>query len=426
MTSQKKKDSNEIIIILTTTCHLNVEMLARNDCCHNSNVEWNIFSEEKQIRMKRRRRSRQKQQGRERLRVVHNGLLMRLMFWSVFSSACVIVYCFSFSNVNGIQRYKARQSTMDRSWNLIDRAGSWCKRQRTNKNFQLAYRIEPDQLEQLKESVDIVSAIESYGLPRFKRSGANRATAICPFHDDKNPSLSIDGKRKLYKCFSCGAGGDIFQFVREYNKISNGEELSYYQAVRLVNEQFATDSPLALLDGTGESSFMDAEEMRKLAAQKERLLLCNAEAAAFYANNLISLQGGPARSHLSSRGLTASTVRTFAIGFAPDAYYGNNKESTTPRAWGEGSLVHHLRDRGFSPQEIIDAGLAIQTNPSDESQQLQSQGGSVEISVTNATTTNSANGTKFLSILISRIATANSHIYVSTLLKNVFLFFSCA
>ena len=384
-----------------------------NNCCHGRNFEWNIFPETKLIKMNRRH-SRQIQ-GCERRRVVlQNGLLLSLMFWSVFSSACVLVYGFSFSNnVNGIQRYKVRQSTIDRSCNWIDRTAGGSlrrQRQRTTKFSRLAYRIEPDQLEQLKESVDIVSAIESYGLPRFKRSGPNRATAICPFHDDKNPSLSIDGKRKMYKCFSCGAGGDIFQFVREYNKISSGEELSYYQAVRLVNEQIATDSPLALLDGAGESSFMDAEEMKKLAAQKERQLLCNAEAAAFYANKLISLQGGPARSHLSSRGLTASTVRTFAIGFAPDVYYGNNKESSTPRAWGEGSLVHHLRDRGFSPQEIIDAGLAIQTNPSAESQQLQSQSESGEIAGNNATTGNSTNGTNDFSNPCVSIATANSHI----------------
>ena len=336
------------------------------DCYINSRkINCNAHDEEKGIQKKRRRYRQNRSGGRA---IANRGLMLAL--FALFSSLCLVVYSFSFPLPTRIQHvYKTSLS---------------------------AYRIQPDQLEQLKESVDIVSAIESFGLPRFRRSGEHRATAICPFHDDKNPSLSIDGKRKMYKCFSCGAGGDIFQFVREYNKVSQGDELSYYQAVRLVNEQFANDSPLPLLDGSGgEASFMNSEEMKLLAAEKERLLLCNAAAAAYYANCLISPQGGSARSHISSRGLTASTVRTFAIGFAPDAYFGA-KQSSTPREWGEGSLVHHLRDRGFSAQEIRDAGLAIPTKRSVGPKQSNSELGKALINNENAT--NVTNGENWLDL----------------------------
>jgi DNA primase len=223
-------------------------------------------------------------------------------------------------------------------------------------------------LEELIESVDIVSAIESYNLPQFRRSGATspRATALCPFHDDTNPSLQIDGTRRIYKCFSCGAGGNILQFVREYAKVSTGEELSFLKAVQQVNEKFTNGAPLPLPGGAGGSggSKLTTEEFQALTLQKERILLANTVAAAFYANCLISMNGGAARSHLASRGLMASTVRAFAIGFAPDAYYGNQVLVESPhnnKAWGQGSLVYHLRDINFTPQEIVDAGLAVRT-----------------------------------------------------------------
>jgi DNA primase len=255
-------------------------------------------------------------------------------------------------------------------------------------------------LEQLIESVDIVSAIESYNLPQFRRSGATspRATALCPFHDDTNPSLQIDGTRRIYKCFSCGAGGNILQFVREYAKVSTGEELSFLKAVQQVNEKFTNGAPLPLTGGLGGSggSKLTTEDFQALTIQKERILLANAVAAAFYANCLISTNGGAARSHLASRGLMAPTVRAFAIGFAPDAYYGNQVLVESPhnnnnKAWGQGSLVYHLRDSNFTPQEIVDAGLAVRTKRGETSSKNEPP---TKLNVqTNVSTANTGNTT---------------------------------
>jgi len=131
-----------------------------------------------------------------------------------------------------------------------------------------SYRIPPEQLELIKESVDIVSVIESYGLPGFQRHGDNRAKAICPFHDDHSPSMSVDGQRGIYKCFACGAGGDVFNFVREYSSLKS-EPMTFYQAVRHVAQEFG-DPNIKLDFVSSSTSRMSDEERKALNEKKER------------------------------------------------------------------------------------------------------------------------------------------------------------
>lgn len=134
-------------------------------------------------------------------------------------------------------------------------------------NGKRSYRIPPEQLEMIKESADIVSVIESYGLPGFRRHGTNRAQAICPFHDDHRPSMSIDGQRGIYKCFACGAGGDVFNFVREYSALKS-EPMTFYQAVRHVAQEFG--DPNLKLDFVSATSRMNDEERKALNETKNR------------------------------------------------------------------------------------------------------------------------------------------------------------
>lgn len=135
-----------------------------------------------------------------------------------------------------------------------------------------SYRIPPEQLERLKESVDIVSVIESYGLPGFQRYGNNRAKALCPFHDDHNPSLSVDGQRGLYKCFSCGAGGDVFNFVRQYSALKS-EPMTFYQAVQHVANEFGDGTVKLDFVSSSTSSRMSDDERRALNEKKQRCVL---------------------------------------------------------------------------------------------------------------------------------------------------------
>jgi DNA primase len=200
--------------------------------------------------------------------------------------------------------------------------------------------VSVEQLGELKD-LPIVSVIESYGLEGFERKGDNRAMAVCPFHNDRNPSLNIDGNRRLYKCFSCGAGGDVFNFVREFGKLK-GQEMSFYEAVRHVSSEFGDGNI-----GTGSTSSsggprMSDEKRQELQAKKERVALANAAADTFYTQCLAQPSGGRARSHLQSR--APSSCRSFALDTSR-AYFGGGPTSA---AW----KPDHLKDL-LTAQEIL-------------------------------------------------------------------------
>jgi DNA primase len=245
------------------------------------------------------------------------------------------------------------------------------------------YYVNPKDLEKLQQSIDIVSLIECYNIPQFTRSG-DKASCLCPFHDDHNPSLKIDGNRGIFKCFSCGVGGNALRFVREYAKV-HGTELSFLEAVKLLDDMVATTSndrpllpvsitvpmgarPPARYGGRGNVTKPNVQTVHKTTPNsptvgttpRERVLLANFHAAAYFEECLLTrVEAGSARAHLRRRGISPNTVRAFGMGFAPESYFGGQQQPN--KAWGEKSLVHFLRDKGFSPQEIVDAGLAIRT-----------------------------------------------------------------
>lgn len=227
--------------------------------------------------------------------------------------------------------------------------------------------ISPETISAIKSYADILTVIESYNIPQFTSDGT-RGKCICPFHDDHNPSMQIDKAKGIYKCFSCGAGGDVFNFVREYEHLQgNGEKMSYPAAIVKVAKEFvggslAEEVESTLFTSKGSNPSLTPEKKRRLEderKERDRLILVNLAAADFYASNLItSPRAGGARLHLYTRRITTSLIRTFAIGYAPDAYYNSDKSK-----WGEGSLVEHLRTKyDFTPQEIVDAGLASVTS----------------------------------------------------------------
>jgi DNA primase catalytic core len=210
-----------------------------------------------------------------------------------------------------------------------------------------------EKIQQLKQSVDILTVLESYSLPQFRRTGPDRATAICPFHEDRHPSLSMDASKQIYKCFSCGAGGDVIHFVQEYSKLPIWQpqpELSFVQAARYVDTKFGTGD----LFGAGNWTHSNVVSTHK----KERIFLANAYAASFYSNCFQQPFAGGARYHVRTRGLSVPTIRTFAIGYAPDAYWDGRGASRK----GQGSLVEHLLSVGVSAREMLDSGLVVLDN----------------------------------------------------------------
>jgi DNA primase catalytic core len=226
------------------------------------------------------------------------------------------------------------------------------------------YGVNADQIERLKQSVNIISVIESYGLEQFERKSSTRATACCPFHTDKSPSLQIDADRGIYKCFGCGVGGNVFSFVKAYCKLQ-GEDVTYYQAIRRVQNEWG-DRSLQIFPEhlTTDEAVLDAIRLRK-----ERIMLANAAAAAFYNECLTKPSSGFARNYVRSRGITPRTAKEFCLGYAPDAYSHIVRGDGT---WGYGSLVQHLRALGFNALEILDAGLAVRINARAKSMPFQS------------------------------------------------------
>lgn len=103
-------------------------------------------------------------------------------------------------------------------------------------------RISTEQLKDIKSAISIIDAIETYNLPKFIRINSHTAKACCPFHNDHNPSMSIDENRGIYKCFACGAGGDIFNFVREYDALNGRKEkMGFWEAVQFAATEFGSE-----------------------------------------------------------------------------------------------------------------------------------------------------------------------------------------
>ena len=201
----------------------------------------------------------------------------------------------------------------------------------SNSHKRNSIQVTPDLVADLKSSIPLTQVVESFNLPQFRQTSPTRAVALCPFHNDNNPSMHIDDERGLYKCFSCGAGGDVFNFVREYKLVEEGgEKIGFIDAVKFVAEEYADGNLSAGSSGEGSRSRFrsqqgegSAELTKEQRVRRERLALANAAAAEFYGKCLASLPAaGAARSHLRSRGVQPETVRRFALGFAPDAYFG--------------------------------------------------------------------------------------------------------
>src|SRR5579885_2723105 len=89
--------------------------------------------------------------------------------------------------------------------------------------------------DQLKASVDIVQVIGDY--VRLRKSGVARYTGLCPFHSEKTPSFSVHAGHQFYKCFGCGASGDVIKFIEQI------EGISFYEALKLLADRHGIPMP---------------------------------------------------------------------------------------------------------------------------------------------------------------------------------------
>ena len=139
----------------------------------------------------------------------------------------------------------------------------------------------------------------------LKRTGRNY-TGLCPFHDDKNPSMHVNEERGFFHCFSCGAGGDVFGFVMKYNNID------FMDAARELAQRAGVTLP---------SSSRREGNRGEDSARKKRFLEINSLVCSLYRERLRSGKGSEsARKYVESRGIDARTVEEFGLGFAPDGW----------------------------------------------------------------------------------------------------------
>ena len=179
-------------------------------------------------------------------------------------------------------------------------------------------------VEEVRARNDIVEVVSGY--VRLQKKGG-RYWGLCPFHNEKSASFSVNGDLQVYHCFGCGAGGNVYTFVMNY------ENYSFPEAVRMLAERAGVALPQE--DGS--------EEARRRGDRRARLLEVNKAAARFFYYQLRSPHGQIGYQYLKKRELTDETMRSFGLGFA-----GKNGAY----------LVQYLREKGFEDELIQEAGLA--------------------------------------------------------------------
>ncbi len=166
-----------------------------------------------------------------------------------------------------------------------------------------------DAKRQVLEATDIVRMIGEHVALRPR---GKEFIGLCPFHDDKNPSMYVSPVKQIYKCFSCGAGGDVFSFTMDYHKMSFPEAMKHL-ADRAGIQLPDRPSGGGAASGGGGSTSDD----------KQRIAAANANALQFFRTLLGHEEYGKiARDYLASRSISDQMIETFAIGYAPDRWDG--------------------------------------------------------------------------------------------------------
>ncbi|MDE7333655.1 MAG: DNA primase [Lachnospiraceae bacterium] len=183
----------------------------------------------------------------------------------------------------------------------------------------------PDELiEEVRMKSDIVDVISGY--VKIQKKGSNHF-GLCPFHNEKSPSFSVSQSKQMYYCFGCGAGGNVFTFIMEY------ENYSFQEAVKFLADRAGVNLPEAEYN----------EETRKREGRRARLLEVNKEAAKYFFYQLRGESGKGGLAYLSGRELSRETIRKFGLGFS-------NVSSD--------DLTRYLKSKGYEDKLIIEAGLA--------------------------------------------------------------------
>ena len=189
----------------------------------------------------------------------------------------------------------------------------------------MAGRIREEDIAELREKAKIDEVVSEY--VTLRPAGGGSLKGLCPFHDEKSPSFNVNPQRQFFHCFGCQEGGDVISFLMKI------DGLGFSEAVERLADRYAVT--LRREEG-------DVRDERPRGPQRGRLVEAHKVAQEFYADALGSTDALPARQFLGERGFDQAAAEQFGIGFAPRD--------------GE-SLLRHLRQRKFSDEESVAAGL---------------------------------------------------------------------
>lgn len=185
--------------------------------------------------------------------------------------------------------------------------------------------VSNDEINEIRAQADIVSIIGSY-IPLTQR-GKN-FVCVCPFHDDHSPSMSVSSEKQIYKCFSCGATGNVFTFVSEY------ENVPFIEAVSIVANKIGRKLSLDTYKSNVNQVFKEEYEIMLL-AQK------------FYQNNLRTSFAKEANKYLKDRNITEDIIKEFGIGLSLDS---------------NDSLIKLLNSKNYDNKKLENIGLINNVN----------------------------------------------------------------
>lgn len=178
-------------------------------------------------------------------------------------------------------------------------------------------------IEEIRLRSDIVDVISDY--VKLKKQGSSYF-GLCPFHNEKSPSFSVSPDKQMYYCFGCGAGGNVYTFIMEY------ENYTFPEAVKLLADRAGVDLP--------EVEY--SEEAKREADLRSVLLEINKMAGQFYYYELTQEKGRTGYDYLTGRGLTPDTIKHFGLGYS-------GKYS--------GDLYRYMKKKGYSDDILRETGL---------------------------------------------------------------------